>query len=139
MDDVWRRRPACVCAVAAPAPCAARQLDKKELPLLPFINALLIALIMSKYSYVVTACKPGGVSDAFTTSFSGADSSALNVVVARCDMFSVFAVSPEGLQRTMDVPINGKIEFIRPLHFRGRQPDSLLLITVRVWRCAVTR
>jgi hypothetical protein len=46
-------------------------------------------------------------------------------------MFSVFAVSPEGLQRTMDVPINGKIEFIRPLHFKGRQPDSLLLITVR--------
>jgi hypothetical protein len=85
---------------------------------------------MSKYNYLVTACKPGGVSDAFTTSFTGADSSALNLVVARCDIFSVFAVSPEGLQRTMDVPVNGKIEFIRPLHFRGRAADSLLIITV---------
>ncbi len=85
---------------------------------------------MSKYNYLVTACKPGGVSDAFTTSFTGADSSALNLVVARCDIFSVFAVSSEGLQRTMDVPVNGKIEFIRPLHFRGRAADALLIITV---------
>ena len=45
-------------------------------------------------------------------------------------MFSVFAVLPEGLQKTMDVPVNGKIEFIRPLHFRGRAADSLLIVTV---------
>ncbi len=87
---------------------------------------------MSKYSYLVTASKPGGVSHAFTTSFSGADSSALNLVVARCDTFSVFAVLPDGLQKTMEVPLNGKIEFIRPVHFRGRTADSLLVITVRL-------
>ena len=27
--------------------------------------------------------------------------------------------------------MNGKIEFIRPLHFRGRAADSLLIVTVR--------
>ena len=87
---------------------------------------------MSKFNYVVTANKPGGVSHAFTTSFTGADSSALNLVVARCDTFSVFAVSPDGLQKTVEVPVNGKIEFIRPLHFRGRTADSLLIITVSI-------
>jgi DNA damage-binding protein 1 len=92
---------------------------------------------MSKYNYIVTACKPGGVSDAFTTSFTGNDSSSLNLVVARCDMFSVFAVLPEGLQKTMDVPVNGKIEFIRPLHFRGRAADSLLIVTAKETMCVL--
>lgn len=90
---------------------------------------------MSKFNYVVTANKPGGVSHAFTTSFTGADSSALNLVVARCDTFSVFTVSPDGLQKTVDVPVNGKIEFIRPLHFRGRTADSLLIITAKESLC----
>jgi hypothetical protein len=86
---------------------------------------------MSKYNYLVTACNPGVVSEAFVTSFTGADSSAMNLVVARSNIFSVFSVQSEGLQKSMDVPVNGKIEFIRPLHFKGRAADSLLVITVR--------
>jgi len=34
---------------------------------------------------------------------TGTDSTSLNLVVARSDMFSVYAVLPEGLQKTMDV------------------------------------
>lgn len=62
---------------------------------------------MPTYAYVATSQQPTSVSHAIVGNFTSPSEPAL--IVAKCSRLEMHALTPEGLRRVFDVPVNGRI------------------------------
>lgn len=85
------------------------------------------------YNYVVTARKPSRVSHTAVGNFFSPHKR--NLIVAKVNHILIYTIAPEGLVRSLEVPIHGTICVMHLMRMPGEEQDHLIILTEKYKLC----